>query len=163
MVRRLIILMTACALTAGCAGNSPKSTPSASSFGAHGLAFAKCMRAHGVPSFPDPGAPAGPDETSFLGIAIPSTIDMQSPAVESAFAGCRHVIASILSPRGKAPITAAVKESMIAHAQCMRIHGVPAFQDPVFPPGGGIETFDGPGVNPESPAYQHAQSVCGTG
>ncbi|HUA49693.1 MAG TPA: hypothetical protein VMA77_30960 [Solirubrobacteraceae bacterium] len=160
MAGRPIILITACLLAAGCGSSSPKSTASASSFGAQALAFSKCMRAHGVPSFPDPGAPAGPGESSFLGIAIPSTIDMQSPAVESAFSGCRHVITSILSPQGKAPITAALKESLIAHAQCMRTHGVPAFQDPVFPPGGGIETFEGPGVNPQSPAYQHAEAAC---
>lgn len=155
----IVIGIAACVLAAGCGSSSPKST-SPSTFAAQQLAFSKCMRADGVPSFPDPGAPAGPAESSFLGIAIPATIDMHSPAVESAFAACRHVIASIVSPQGKPPITAALKESMIAHAQCMRTHGVPAYQDPIFPLGGGIETFDGPGVNPESPAYQRAASDC---
>jgi hypothetical protein len=46
------------------------------------LAFARCMRAHGVPSFPDPtssgAAPAGP----------PAGIDLQSPAFQSAARAC---------------------------------------------------------------------------
>jgi hypothetical protein len=60
-----------------------------------------------------------------------------------------------------AKITAVTKASMIAHAQCMRTHGVPAYQDPRFPPGGGIATFDGPGVDPQAPAYKRAAAVCG--
>jgi hypothetical protein len=156
----IAIGITACVLTAGCAGSSPKSATS-SSFSAQELAFSKCIRAHGVPSFPDPGATAGPGEDSFLGIAIPASIDMQSPAAESAFTSCRGLIASIISPHGKPSISASMKESLIAHAQCMRTHGVPAYQDPIFPPGGGIEVFDAPGVNAQSPAYQHAQAACG--
>lgn len=159
----IIIVIAAGVLAAGCGGSAQKSTTASTSFGAQSLAFSKCMRAHGVPSFPDPGTPAGPGESSFLGIAIPATIDMQSPAAESAFTGCHHVIASILSRVGKPPITAARKESMIAQAQCMRTHGVPGYQDPIFAPGGGIETFDGPGVNPQSSAYQHAEAACPSG
>ena len=46
------------------------------------LAFARCMRAHGVPNFPDPsssaGGPSGP----------PAGIDPQSPAFRSAARVC---------------------------------------------------------------------------
>jgi hypothetical protein len=45
------------------------------------LAFARCMRAHGVPNFPDPsssGAQGG----------LPAGIDPQSPAFESAARVC---------------------------------------------------------------------------
>lgn len=164
MDRQFVLIVIALSvLAAGCGSNSPKGTTgssSSSSTGGQELAFSRCMRAHGVPSFPDPGMPAGPGESTFLGIAIPATIDMQSPAAQAAFTGCRHVIAAMVSPQGKPPITGARKAAMIAHAQCMRTHGVPAYQDPTFPPGGGIETFDGPGVNPQSPAYQQAEADC---
>jgi hypothetical protein len=47
-----------------------------------GVAFARCMRAHGVPNFPDPtfpgGAPSGP----------PAGIDPQSPAFRSPARDC---------------------------------------------------------------------------
>jgi hypothetical protein len=53
-----------------------------------------------------------------------------------------------------------MKASMVARAQCMRTHGVPGYQDPKFPASGGIEFTDA-GINPSSPAYQHAAAVCG--
>ena len=42
-------------------------------------------------------------------------------------------------------------------ARCMRAHGVSNFPDP-RPGGGGIQL--GPGVNPESPAFQSAKQAC---
>jgi hypothetical protein len=46
------------------------------------------------------------------------------------------------------------------HAQCMRTHDVPGYQDPTFPPNGRIAITDA-GTNPQSPAYRHAAAVCG--
>jgi hypothetical protein len=43
------------------------------------LAFARCMRAHGVPNFPDPDAE---------GVHSPSTINTQAPAFRSAERVC---------------------------------------------------------------------------
>jgi hypothetical protein len=54
-----------------------------------------------------------------------------------------------------------VKIALIKHAECMRANGVPGYLDPRFPPGGGIETFGGPGINTNSPAFQHAIKACG--
>jgi hypothetical protein len=42
-------------------------------------------------------------------------------------------------------------------ARCMRAHGVSNFPDP-RPGGGGIQL--GPGVNPQSPAFQSAKRAC---
>ncbi|HTX47501.1 MAG TPA: hypothetical protein VMD48_14560 [Solirubrobacteraceae bacterium] len=42
----------------------------------------------------------------------------------------------------------------------MRHHGIPGFPDPTF--SGGHETLNlGPGLNPNSPAFNHAAQVCG--
>ena len=38
-----------------------------STAGSYTLAFARCMRAHGVPKFPDPGGPIGPGSGFGLG------------------------------------------------------------------------------------------------
>jgi hypothetical protein len=46
----------------------------------------------------------------------------------------------------------------------MRSHGVPNFPDPQFEtgPGGGVGIrLGGPGVNPNSPAFQTAEKACG--
>jgi hypothetical protein len=45
-----------------------------------------------------------------------------------------------------------MKAAQIAHAQCMRTHGVPGYPDPGFPSSGGIAITDA-GTNPQSPAY----------
>jgi hypothetical protein len=152
--------VAACALVAGCGGSSSKAASGSSASGTGALAFSKCVRAHGVPDFPDPGATISGPHDSIGGINIPPTIDTQSPAFQAAFATCRDLLPGF-SNQGKPPITAAVKESLIVHAQCMRTHGVPAYSDPTFPPGGGIEIFQNSGVNPQSPAYQHAAAACG--
>ena len=123
------------------------------------LAFSKCMRSHGLPSFPDPGAKISGPYDSIGGVDIPQTIDMQAPAFQNAMTSCHGLLSRDLSSQGKPPITAALKASLIAHAQCMRAHGVPRYQDPKFPPTGGIMLTDA-GTNPQSPAYQHAAAVC---
>lgn len=151
----------ACVLAAGCGGTSAPSTASSRTGAGQELAFSRCMRAHGVPDFPDPGTSAAGSENTIGDISIPSTIDARTPAFRAAWTACQGTIAAGLPHRGRSQLTAAEKTSMIAGAQCMRTHGVPAFQDPRFPPGGGIETFDGPGVDPQSPAYQQAAAACG--
>jgi hypothetical protein len=46
----------------------------------------------------------------------------------------------------------------IKYADCMRGHGVPNFPDPGS--GGGVRIAPGSGINPQSPAFQSAQSAC---
>jgi hypothetical protein len=68
------------------------------------LATSRCMRAHGVTGFPDPAVnpPAGLGNYSMVirrggvFIAVPRTVDTQSPAYRSAAAACRFV-----SPHGR--------------------------------------------------------------
>ena len=50
-----------------------------------GLQFARCMRSHGVPSFPDPKVRTGPDgnQEAYL-----PGVNIQSPAVQSAANAC---------------------------------------------------------------------------
>lgn len=148
-----------CLIAAGCGTSSPHGAATSPSVTAQQLAFAKCVRAHGVPSFPDPGTSASGPENSIGGIEIPTSINMQSPAFHAAWNDCQGLIAVRLSPQGKPSVTPAMKASLIAHAQCMRTHGVPGYQDPTFPASGGI-AFTDAGTNPQSPAYKHAVGVC---
>ena len=45
----------------------------------------------------------------------------------------------------------------------MRKHGVPNYPDPTFSGGEMGIQIGGPGDNPQSPAFQNAQKVCGPG
>lgn len=147
-------------LAASCGNSSPGSNAAGSSVTAEMVSFSKCMRAHGVPGFPDPAAVANPEENSIGGIPIPSTINPSSPAFEKAQSACQSLLSARLSRQGKPSISAGRKASLIALSQCMRTHGVPAYPDPTFPTSGGISIVIGPGVNLQSPAFREAQATC---
>lgn len=153
----------ACALAlAACGGGSSSksaSNPSREPF----LAFSVCMRTHGMPNFPDP--------TGGGGIHIPagSSLNLRSPAARAAEKQCFH----LLPGGGPPPANPADEPKLLALAECMRRHGVTNFPDPtVFhqgsgPPAGnaivqnGYEFKLGPGLDPQSPAFQAATKDCG--
>ena len=70
------------------------------------LAVAECMRAHGVPNFPDPARtyPANPARYSSVakmnGVvwAIPKSIELQAPAVKQAASACGSTAAAVIAP-----------------------------------------------------------------
>jgi hypothetical protein len=77
MSRQVALAAVSCVLATAACGwpGSPSSAAGTSSGDALALQWASCMRAHGVPNFPDPGSPAnGPD----------SGINEQAPAFQSA-------------------------------------------------------------------------------
>jgi hypothetical protein len=151
-------LVAASLLVASCGGSSPsKASTTSTTVATQALAFVKCMRANGVPNLPDPGQ-AGPGESSFAGIPIPASINMQSPAWLSAYKTCQGLLASILSPQGKPPITGAEKTALVKEAQCMREHGVSDYPDPTFPATGGIRLEQTP--NEGTPAFSNAEKIC---
>lgn len=169
------------ALVAGCGGSSahPSATSTTStgtgsappSVVSPGVAFARCMRASGVPSFPDP-LPGR--ELLFNSDGV----DQSAPAFRAAQAKCSHLLAAG-GPPGPGSTThpsARTLEKLVRIATCMREHGVPDFPDPrtsvpvnPFPSGAGIITdYDGaillfPGtLDMSSPAYNQAAAKCGT-
>ena len=127
------------------------------------LHFAQCMRAHGVSSFPDP---------SGGGIRVTPSI-LQSPAFKPAQNACKHYLPN----GGQPPVTApGSRAAALAFARCMRTHGLPDFPDPLTsppssPPAGAAVIIElhgmafelGSGLDPRSPAFQHAASACGIG
>ena len=143
--------VTWAAVIAAC-GSSGRSisASAASSQNAAAIAYADCMRSHGVPNFPDPNAE---------GITVlPSSINQQSPALQSAEKGCAK-----LEPGGGKPsqLPERRKLQLIAITACMRKHGVPNLPDPMFH-GGTVELGGGQkfGINTQSPAFQQAAAVC---
>lgn len=141
---------------AACGSSGHK--PSASETAAY--AFAKCMRTHGVPNFPDPrSSSAGGGFALELSGSV-MTVDgvtLSGPAFHTASTACSHLDRSVLPP----PLTEAQKQGMVAKAQCIRRHGVPGFPDPTFGPGGyGAGVMLGSGLRPDSPAIESAARAC---
>lgn len=127
---------------AGCGSTAAQSGASTNSTNVSGLRFSQCMRANGVPSFPDPG-PGGYQR---------SGINLQSPAVQSAMNACTHYLPS---SGNSPPVPASIRHQELLLANCMRANGVPNFPDPDA--NGNIQfPIDSP--IPQSPAFQHAQN-----
>jgi hypothetical protein len=162
VLKRLTICAAVCCALAGCGSSSNKSGHVA--FASQGLKFAACMRANGVPNFPDPSGGGG-------GIQIPigSGINPAAPAFQGAQKACRKLMPGGGPPP---PATAQDKERMVQLSECMRAHGVPDFPDPVSaPPSNPNEAsiaFGRPGlfivvpntIDPRSPAFKQAGKTC---
>ncbi len=158
-------LLLAVTLAAGCGGGSgtPTSAASAADPGhAAAVAFATCMRTHGVPNFPDPKSSAGGGMQIQMtpGRATVNGVSVNGPAFRSAMAACHSKL-----PNGGhgAPLTASRRAAALRFSACMRAHGVPNFPDPKFS-GNGIQIAlnAASGINPAAPAFTKAQAACGS-
>lgn len=125
------------------------------------IAFANCMRAHGVPNFPDPGGGGG-------GVNLTGTgINPRSPA----FTGARQACAK-LTPGAAGGVQATESQfiAALAFAKCMRAHGLPDFPDPTHsdsPPGpilivgSGLFFRVSQSFDPNAPQVKRALAACG--
>src|ERR1700759_1265291 len=122
--RPLIITTIAAAAVslsvAGCGGGS--SATAATSGYAGLVAYASCMRSHGVPTFPDPTSSQG----------IPKVkIPIGAPRFSTASNACHHLWApGGLGPQTTPRQTQARVAAGIAFTDCHRAHGYPNFPDP---------------------------------
>jgi len=114
----------ACAMVIAACGSSSGSSRAAAASGqfAQGVKLANCMRSHGVPNFPDPGAGGG--------FALPSTINPQSPSYQVARQPCAKLQPGPLGGPPKA--SEQQRKLALAFSKCMRRHGLPNFPDPVI-------------------------------
>jgi hypothetical protein len=138
---------------AGAGGSSPGSALVLNT--GNGLKFAQCMRAHGVPNFPDPSS------NGSIQVGPSSGVDKGSPKFQAALQACQKVL-----PNGGRPSPqqlAKMRQGALAFSACMRRHGVPDFPDPDFSGGGigvRIHIQAGGDLNPQSPVFQAAQQAC---
>jgi len=159
--------MIAClvVVAAGCGGGSaasrvahlgkstaPTSTGAAAVTGSPSPeAYAKCMRSHGVPTFPDPNSKGQ--------VSSSSIANLNSPQYRKAQEVCRPLLPQGYATRG-APagqggsLTPQQQAQFLKYARCMRAHGVSNFADPTS---SGLSLS---GIDPNSPRFQAAQNVC---
>lgn len=114
------------------------------------LAFAKCMREHGI-DMPDPKVDAnGRVESRIRG----GVDDAKMKAAQTA---CQDKMGGPLGG-GNGPVDPKFQEKALKYSQCMREHGVPKFPDPQ--PDGGLLVRAGNGVDPNSPTFKAADKAC---
>lgn len=150
---RAIALVTAITgvalLAAACGGASSSSTAGSSQY-TKALAYAQCMRSHGVSNFPDPNSDGQfpPLQEGRNGVT--------QQTVGSAQNACRSL------QQGGGTGNAQEQQSNLARAlnfsKCMRAHGVPNYPDPATANGG--IGYNLSGIDIHSPQYQSAQQVC---
>lgn len=178
----IAVLMTGCGASSGtttpakpasptdAAASSGGSAPRKTAIHQSALNFAKCMRANGVPNFPDPSAAGGFQVGDGL---------LRGPAAAAAEAKCQKFMpgGGPLSPGP--PASAKTMARLRRIAVCMREHRVPQFPDPLssVPPGfepnpaeyreitnymGAILLYPRT-IDPQSPAYEQATAACDAG
>ena len=159
-------------LMAGCGGSSTSptggaSTPaSAASAVESGVAFARCIRSHGVPSFADP-------KVNGQTVRMGSARTIESPAFQSAAHSCQDLLPK--GAPGPEASSAQAQARMLNVSACMRKHGISGFPDPsTSPPSNpaGNSAIIGSGgyflaipksIDTNSPAFEHAAAACNFG
>ncbi len=156
--RALATLAGVTLLVAGCGGSNPGvanvGTTKTSTSGASGqssarqsgVLYASCMRAHGVPDFPDAAI-------SVLGgqveVHVPRSIKGEARLPSASRACQRDLPISSGTPAKRTNI-----RTDLNFAKCMRSHGISDFPDPM--PGGGFHVTG----NTNSPQFEAAEKAC---
>jgi hypothetical protein len=109
--------------------------------------YARCMRTHGVPDFPDPSAE---------GATALSKSTVNSPQFRSASQACQSVVPG--GAQGGGPPSPQFQAQLLRFARCMRAHGVTDFPDPTF--SGANNAIHLPGGTTHSPQFSSAQQAC---
>jgi hypothetical protein len=151
----LAVLAAAVAVLTAACGGSPSSATGAALTGSADyraeLAFAQCMRTHGVPGFPDPN-PSG-------GFSVSGQLN-GNPAGPAAQAhnACQHLLPSGSATTSTGTVTQAQLNQALKIAQCLRGHGEPDFPDPTVV-NGSLNFTVQPGVL-GSARFQAAVKAC---
>jgi hypothetical protein len=119
------------------------------------LKFAQCMREHGV-DMADPGT--GGRATLKVGPGEKTTPE----EMEEAEKACEKYQTDIEPPELSEEQQQEFKEAALAHARCMREHGIENFPDPTLDEDGGVQVriTQGSGIDPEDDDFKDAQEAC---
>jgi hypothetical protein len=143
----LVLLVAACGGSPSSAGSSTAGGTTSSQL----LAFARCVRSHGVANYPDPNS-AGK-----LPTATPQQLGVSSSEYQAAESACQHAL-----PNGDGgPTQAQVQQyrnTMLLYARCMRSHGLSNFPEPDSR--GHLDIGPGTDVPVNTPQFQRAFESC---
>jgi hypothetical protein len=150
-------------VAAGCGSKSPSvanvatTTTTASRTSQTGaVAFAACMRSHGVPNWPDPMANGGFDKERLraLGLGQTQMQRLQRP--------CEHLLPDFNHPNGRSEQqqNRLRVADALSFARCMRHHGVRNFPDPSAQDGLTVGMVQAQGIDVHSAAFLHVVDAC---
>jgi hypothetical protein len=135
--------------------SSPEDTANAQK---HMVAYARCMRSHGVPGFPEPSEGRIEIQRSSRN-GKSGGLNPESAQFQSADKTCRKLL-----PNGGIPSPQAQKQAQeraLAFSRCMRSHGVPNFPTPTISGNKVTQKISSKeGIDPSSPQFQSAQKAC---
>jgi hypothetical protein len=139
--------------SAGSGGGSPSSASPES----QAVAYAACIRSHGVPNFPDPQVSSSGNEVKVAVRVTPAITG--NPQFKSAQQACSKLLPGGGPGSGSNhQISLQEQSQYLKAAACIRSHGVPNFPDPTFS-GGGVH-IQKQGLNLNSPQLLSAEQVC---
>jgi hypothetical protein len=140
------------ALAGGCGASNSSRNAGRVSITAQFLAYARCIRAHGVSDFPDPTTPPGGGAAFSIQGGPGSDLNRSNPTFTAARQACRTLL-----PGGQQTQTLSAPHiaAEVRWARCMRSHGLPDFPDP-----NSQGAFDSSRFNETSPAFNTASTAC---
>lgn len=156
-----VAVAAAVALVASaCGGAAPASStpgpPTLTTLTNQALAYAKCMRAHGIPNYPDPSVQDNAHSKG-VGFNLGSGIDTHSSQFTSAAKLCQK-------QTGFGHISAAQRQAamnnLLKVAECMRSHGIANFPEPFENSNQIGFNLNGTGIDMNSSRFKAAQAAC---
>jgi hypothetical protein len=115
------------------------------------VAYAACIRQHGVPAFPDPNSQG----------VFPNSggLDLSSAQFKAAAAACKSLEPSPNTSRYQAGY-----QQLLKYSACMRSHGITSYPDPTLSDSGVTTNFTpgtGPGeIDTSSAQFKSASTAC---
>jgi hypothetical protein len=157
--RKITAVMAAAALplAAGCGGSpSPTQGQSSKSPAQEAFAYARCIRAHGVPAFPDPQVATTPGSVG-IHQAVPAAAGL-SPAFQAAQKACRGILPA--ANNGGRSDHGPSKQVLLAFARCLRARGITGFPDPNASGELSQEMISAAGVDIHTQSFFNAAKTC---
>ncbi len=148
----LSLLVSACGGSSGShvaqlsTSTTRSSTPRRGSTHDQALAYARCLRSHGVPLWPDPESGGSFDKSKLT----PGRLGVASSQIGTAQKACRSLVPTYSAAQQPHVLALALRFS-----RCMRAHGATSFPDPES--NGAIVI---PHAMENSPAYLAALRLC---
>jgi len=163
----VVVAVTCAAAIAACGSSNKGNGAAAAGQAASPVAFAACMREHGVPHYPDPSASGAGGGGGGVAV-VPAGVDTSAPAYKKATSSCGALLAA---SGARHPAGVQTTEETLRFSECMRAHGVTGFPDPTASPPPSLSGYSAvirrgvylaipDTINMASPTYKRAAAAC---